>query len=172
MNRFEEHLMPFTAHPATARRHAARAQRTYETAIVHLALRDAEYHIQERIAHLVASQDSQHALLGLIRLIRDIHWSASIETVVAAVYHDIEMALLPQKREARRETAYEIVYQEGLSLEEKAFGLYELLNRVQQEIVEEGKQHREERSDNLPQLRQAVMQRLGIDDPFDLSFLE
>jgi hypothetical protein len=178
MNQFEEHLIPFTSNPATARKHAARAQQRYETAIVHLALRDAEYHIQERIAQLAALQDPQKALLELIRMIRDIRWSASLETVVAAIYNDIEMALLPQKRETRRETAYDIVYQDGLSLEGKAFRLYELLSRVQREIVKEGKQHRAESSDNLPQLRQEVklrqevMQRLGIEDPIDLSFLE
>lgn len=172
MNQFEEHMIPFTSNPATARRHAAEAQQIYETAIVHLALRDTEYHIQRRIAHLAASQDPQKALLGLIRMMRDIRWSASLETVTAAVYNDIEMALLPQKRAHRKETAYEIVYQEGLSLEEKAFRLYELLNRVQQDIIEEEKQHSSQRSDDLSHLRQAVMHRLGIDDPYDLSYLE
>jgi hypothetical protein len=172
MNQFEEHIIPFTSNPATARRHAAEAQQTYETAIVHLALRDAEHHIQERIAQMATEQDPQKALLGLMRLIRDIRWSAALETVVAAVYNDLEMTLLPQKRESRRETAYEIVYQERLSLEEKAFRLYELLNRVQQESIEEGKQLGSQGSDRLPHLRQSVMHRLGIDDPYDLGFLE
>jgi hypothetical protein len=172
MNQFEEIMIPFTPNPATARRYAAEAQQMYETAIVHLALRDAEDHIQERIARLVASQDPHQALLELIRMMRDIRWSASLETVTAAIYNDIEVALLPQKYERRKETAYDIVYREGCSLEEKAFRLYALLNRVQQEIVEEGKEHGAESSDTRSRRRQDVMRRLGIDDPYDLSFLE
>ncbi len=38
------------------------------------------------------------------------------------------MALLPEKRESRRETAFEIVYRQDWPSEEKAYHLYQLHN--------------------------------------------
>jgi hypothetical protein len=134
----------------------------YEQAIEYLAICDVECGIRARILHLIAESNPQQAMLEVINLLRDIDWTDS-DIVEFAVLNDIEIALLPEKRESRSETAFEIVYRQDLLSEEKAYHLYQLHNAVGREAVEDRKERRHIRLYEMDQIKRRVLRQPEAD---------
>ena len=101
-------------------------------------------------------------MLEVINLLRDIDWTHS-HIVEFAVLNDIEMAFLPEKREIRSETAFEIVYRQDLLSEEKAYHLYRLHNAVSREAAESRKERRHIRLDEMDQIKKRVLRQSELD---------
>jgi hypothetical protein len=101
-------------------------------------------------------------MLEVINLLRDIDWTDS-DIVEFAVLNDIEIALLPEKRESRSETAFEIVYRQDLLSEEKAYHLYRLHNAVGREAVEDRKERRHIRLNEMDQIKRRVLRQPEAD---------
>lgn len=159
---FELEMRKYCSDPYQAKKYAAKARRMYEQAIEYLAICDVECGIRARIQHLTTAPNPQQAILEVIHLLRDIDWTDSI-IVEFAVLNDIEMALLPEKRESRSETAFEIVYRQDLQAEEKAYHLYQLHNAVSREAAESGKERRHVRLDEMDQIKRRVLRQPEAD---------
>ena len=136
--------------------------RQYEQALEYLAICDVECGIRASIQHLITEPNPQQAMLEVIRLLRDIDWTHS-DIVEFAVLNDIEMALLPEKRESRRETALEIVYRQDLPSEEKAYHLYQLHNAVSREVAEGRKERHHVSLDEMNQIKRRVLRQPEAD---------
>src|SRR6266700_5267795 len=108
---FELEMRKYCSDPYQAKKYSAEARRLYEQAIEYLAICDVEWGIRARIQRLTTEPNPQQAMLEVLRLLRDIDWTNS-DIVEFAVLNDIEMALLPEKRDSRSETAFEIVYRQ------------------------------------------------------------
>lgn len=145
---FEMEMRKYSPDPYQANKYAAEARRMYEQAIEYLAICDVECSIRARIQRLITEPNPQQAVLEVIHLLCDIDWTNS-DIVEFAVLNDIEMALLPEKREIRSETAFEIVYRQDLLSEEKAYHLYRLHNVVSKEAAESRKERRRIRLDQI-----------------------
>ncbi len=126
---FELEMRKYCSDPYQAKKYSD------EQAIEYLAICDVERGIRARIQRLTTEPNPQQAMLEVLRLLRDIDWTNS-DIVEFAVLNDIEMALLPEKRESRRETTLEIVYRQDWPSEEKAYHLYQLHNAVRREVAE------------------------------------
>ena len=159
---FEMQMRRYSSDPYQAKKYASEARRMYEQAIEYLAICDVECGIRARIQHLNTESHSQQAMLEVINLLRDIDWTHS-NIVEFAVLNDIEMALLPEKRESRGETAFEIVYRQDLSSEEKAYYLYQLHNAVSREGTEGRKERRHLRLDEMDQIKRRVLRQPETD---------
>lgn len=153
---FEMDMRKYSSDHYQAQKYAADVRRVYEQAIEYLAICDVECGIQARIQLLLTEPHYQQAMLVVIRLLRDIEWTNS-DIAECAVLNDIEMALLPEKRESRRETAFEIVYRQDLPSEEKAYHLYQLHNAVGREVAEGRKEPRHVSLNEMNQIKGRVL---------------
>jgi len=72
------------------------------------------------------------------------------------------MALNPKKRERRKQTAYEIVYRDDLTLAEKAEQLYQLSEALDKELEEEFKNKGYADWHETQAMYDRVLQRLRI----------
>lgn len=146
-------------HERTMLRQAKRRLEEYKVVIFHLAVQDEEHHICERIQQLANDPDPKKAVLEMITISRDISLSPFNEFLEVAIFNDIEIALSPEKRE----TSYEIVYREDLTLTEKAkrLCLHMQVNDTRREIF-----NRMAFADlsEAQAIYDKVSQRLGISD--------
>jgi hypothetical protein len=159
---FELEMRKYCFDSFQAKKYAVEARRMYEQAIEYLAICDVECGIRARIQHLIAESNPQQAMLEVINLLRDIDWTDS-DIVEFAVLNDIEIALLPEKRESRSETAFEIVYRQDLLSEEKAYHLYRLHNVVGREAVKDRKERRHIRLNEMDQIKRRVLRQPEAD---------
>jgi hypothetical protein len=160
---FEMDMRKYSSDPYQAKKYAADARRVYEQALEYLAICDVECGIRASIQHLITEPNPQQAMLEVIRLLRDIDWTNS-DIVEFAVLNDIEMALLPEKRESRRETALEIVYRQDWPSEEKAYHLYQLHNAVSREVAEGMKERHHISLDEMNQIKRRVLRQPEADE--------
>ncbi len=159
---FELDMRRYCADPYQAKKYAADARRVYEQAIEYLAICDVECGIRARIQRLITELNPQQAMLEVICLLRDIAWTNSA-IVEFSVLNDIEMALLPEKRESRRETAFEIVYRQDVPSEEKAYHLYQLHKAVGSRVAEGRKERRHVSLDDMHQIKNRVLRQPEAD---------
>lgn len=159
---FELDMRRYCADPYQAKKYAADARRVYEQALEYLAICDVECGIRARIQRLLTQPNPQEAMLEVIRLLRDIEWTAS-DIVEFAVLNDLEMVLRPEKRESRSQTAFEIVYRQDWPSEEKAYHLYQLHNAVGREAAEDRKEHHHVSLDDMHQIKRRVLRQPEAD---------
>ena len=153
-------------HERTMLRQAKIMLTEYEMIIVNLALLDEQHHIREKLQRLEDDADPTEALSEIIRINRGLRTTPSYMLVESTLYIDIEMALNPKKRERRKQTAYEIVYRDDLTLAEKAEQLYQLSEALDKEIEEEFKNKGYADWHETQAMHDRVCQRLGISNIF------